>query len=553
MKKKSLLSLLFVCSMTLAACGGSSDKTADSGAATSKEGDLKEYRVCVLQEMPSADLSIATDTISFAALNNVYEGLYRLNPESKVEAAGAAEMAEVSEDGLVYKIKLRDDAKWSNGDNVTAADYVYGWQRTVDPATGSQYAYLYENVANAKAIMADEAAADTLGIKAVGDYELEITLDTATPYFDYLLAFPSFFPQHQATVEEYGTDFAQTSENAVYNGPYVLADFDGPGVDTEWSYLKNDKYWDAKTVQMDKISVSVVKESATGLSLFQNDQADEVVLTGELAQQNANDPEFVVVKNSRTSYIEMNQREADSEFNNENLRKALSYAIDREALVTNVLGDGCVASKTLVPEGMSFNPETGDDFIEDSNTAMEYDLEKAQEYWEKAKKELGITEFSFELLADDQDSTKRVGEYIQGAWSEAFDGMTVKLITVPFTVRLDRSDSGDFDVVIGGWGADYSDPSSFTDLFTTGNSYNRGHWENPEYDALVKSAATTNATNPEARWQDLLEAEELISAQAGAIPVYQKAEGHLRSEKIKGVVANGAGAPYEYKWVYIEE
>lgn len=554
MKKKWGYGVVAVCGIVLAGCstgGTSSTGESSSGSGTAAADQI--FNVVVQQEMPSADLSLATDTISFSALNNVYEGLYRLDADSKPEPAGAAELAEVSEDGLTYKLKLREDAKWSNGEPVTAADYVYGWQRTVSAETGSEYAYLFAPVTNAEAITAGEKDASELGIKAVSDYELEITLTTPTPYFQYLLAFPSFFPQSQAVVEDNGDQYASTSDNAVYNGPFVLAGFDGPGTDTEWSYEKNDQYWDKETVKLDTINVSVVKESSTSLNLFQDGQADDVILTGELAQQMANDEAFVSEPLARTSYIELNQREEDSPFRNEDLRKAISYAIDRDALVTSILGDGSLASTGLIPKGMTFNPTDNTDFVDEAESVIEYDQEKAKEHWEKAKEALGIDSLSFEILASDTDSTKKAIEYIQSAIQDTLDGVKVSLSPVPFSVRLDRSNSGDFDVVMGGWGADYADASSFTDLFVTDNSYNRGRWTNEEYDAAVKSSATTNAGNPDARWQDLLDAEKIIMDQQGVIPVYQNVEAHLRAPKVKGVVSHGAGAQYDYKWAVIEE
>ncbi|OOG26103.1 peptide ABC transporter substrate-binding protein [Enterococcus casseliflavus] len=554
MKKKWGYGVVAVCGIVLAGCStGGTSSTGESSSGSGTAATEQIFNVVVQQEMPSADLSLATDTISFSALNNVYEGLYRLDADSKPEPAGAAELAEVSEDGLTYKLKLREDAKWSNGEPVTAADYVFGWQRTVSAETGSEYAYLFAPVTNAEAITAGEKDASELGIKAVGDYELEITLTTPTPYFQYLLAFPSFFPQSQAVVEDNGDQYASTSDNAVYNGPFVLAGFDGPGTDTEWSYEKNDQYWDKETVKLDTINVSVVKESSTSLNLFQDGQADDVILTGELAQQMANDEAFVSEPLARTSYIELNQREEDSPFRNEDLRKAISYAIDRDALVTSILGDGSLASTGLIPKGMTFNPTDNTDFVDEAESVIEYDQEKAKEHWEKAKEALGIDSLSFEILASDTDSTKKAIEYIQSAIQDTLDGVKVSLSPVPFSVRLDRSNSGDFDVVMGGWGADYADASSFTDLFVTDNSYNRGRWTSEEYDAAVKSSATTNAGNPDARWQDLLDAEKIIMDQQGVIPVYQNVEAHLRAPKVKGVVSHGAGAQYDYKWAVIEE
>ncbi len=554
MKKKWGYGVVAVCGIVLAGCStGGTSSTGESSSGSGTAAAEQIFNVVVQQEMPSADLSLATDTISFSALNNVYEGLYRLDADSKPEPAGAAELAEVSEDGLTYKLKLREDAKWSNGEPVTAADYVFGWQRTVSAETGSEYAYLFAPVTNAEAITAGEKDASELGIKAVSDYELEITLTTPTPYFQYLLAFPSFFPQSQAVVEDNGDQYASTSDNAVYNGPFVLAGFDGPGTDTEWSYEKNDQYWDKETVKLDTINVSVVKESSTSLNLFQDGQADDVILTGELAQQMANDEAFVSEPLARTSYIELNQREEDSPFRNEDLRKAISYAIDRDALVTSILGDGSLASTGLIPKGMTFNPTDNTDFVDEAESVIEYDQEKAKEHWEKAKEALGIDSLSFEILASDTDSTKKAIEYIQSAIQDTLDGVKVSLSPVPFSVRLDRSNSGDFDVVMGGWGADYTDASSFTDLFVTDNSYNRGRWTSEAYDAAVKSSATTNAGNPDARWQDLLDAEKIIMDQQGVIPVYQNVEAHLRAPKVKGVVSHGAGAQYDYKWAVIEE
>lgn len=554
MKKKWAFSVVALSGLVLAGCYGGSANTKSSNSASGNSTDGGGvFNLVVPQEMPTADLSLATDTISFTALNNVYEGIYRLDKDSKPQPAGASELAEVSEDGLTYKIKLREDAKWSNGDPVVAADYVYGWQRTVDDATASEYAYLFAPVANAEEITAGKKDKSELGIKAVGDHELEITLTKQTPYFQYLLAFPSFFPQKQSVVEENGDAYASASDKAVYNGPFTLTDFDGPGTDTEWSYKKNDNYWDKDAVKLSEIKVSVVKESSTALNLFKDGQADDVILSGELAQQNANDPAYTSVKEARTSYIELNQREADSPFKNVNLRKAISYSINRDALVKQVLGDGSVVSTGLIPADMSKNPETNEDFAKEAGKLVSYDKDKAKEYWEKAKKELGIDSLEFNLMASDDDASKKVIEYIQNSIQENLDGVKVKPTPVPFSVRLDRSSSGDFDTVLGGWAADYADPSSFTDLFVAGNSYNRGQWSNADYDKVVDDSGNKDAGDEQARWADLQEATKIMADDMGVIPVYQKAEGHLVNEKIKGIVHHAAGASWDYKWTYVEE
>ncbi len=314
-KKWAVFASLLTVGTLLSGCSTGGSKQANNANA-------KSLNFVVQQEMPTADLSVASDTVSFTALNNVYEGLYRQDKNNELVLAGASEKPEVSEDGLTYKFKLRPDAKWSNGDSVKAQDYVYGWQRTVDPKTASQYAYLFSAIENGKETNAGTKAVSDLGIKAVGDYEIEIKLSQAIPYFERLLTLPIFFPQNQKVVEQYGKDYAINSDNAVYNGPYVLKNFSGPGTDDSWTYAKNEQYWDKSAVNLDSINVSVVKDSSTALNLFKNNQADDIVLTGELAQQNRNDEAYQSILQATTQYLEFNQRDSNSIFKNDNLRKA---------------------------------------------------------------------------------------------------------------------------------------------------------------------------------------------------------------------------------------
>ena len=553
MKKKWAIATLAVCGLVLAGCstGNSSKKEESKSSDTAAVAKKQVFNMVEGAEMPSADLSLATDEVSFSALNNCYEGLYRLDKDNKPIPAGAAEMAKVSDDGLTYTLKLREDAKWSNGDPVTAKDYVYGWQRTVDPKTASEYAYLFEPVANASDITAGKKATSELGIKAVDDYTLEIKLAKVTPYFDQLLAFPIFFPQNQKVVEKFGSDYATKSENAVYNGPFTLEGFDGPGTDTEWSYAKNDTYWDAKNVKLDKINVSVIKESSTALNLFKDGQSDQVTLNGELAQQMANDEAFLTIPEASTFYLEFNQKDEKSPYRNANLRKAISYAINRDSLAKQVLANGSIATTNLMPEKFIYDPKTKKDFVKEAKSPVKYDKKKAKEYWEKAKKELGVDEVKLDILSSDSDVAKKMLEYLQGSLQENLPGLKVSVSPVPFSVRLDRSNKGDFDTVLSGWGADYADASSFLDMFTIGNSYNRGNWNNEEYTKLVRAAATTDAADEEKRWDDFVKAEKIIMDEQGVVPIYQKAVAYMRNPKVKGIVNHPAGAKYDFKWTYI--
>lgn len=553
MKLKKLVYLGFISTvvLTLAAC--STDSGTEETAATGEETLAKEQVVSfgIPQEVASLDLATATDKVSFGVLNQIYEGFYRMNAKNEPIPAGAKALAEKSEDGLTYTLELRDGAKWSDGEPVTAHDYVYAWQRVVTPATASEYAYLFESVKNGAAIIKGEAEPKTLGIEAVSDSEVKITLETPTPYFDSLLAFPTFFPLQEKTVKKYGKDFANSSETATYNGPFVLADFDGVGSDLEWSYKKNDQYWDAEAVKLSEVKAVVVKEASTALNLFEDNMLDDVILTGELAQQYRDNDSYIGERDGRTVYIDTNKGDKDSQFNNLNLRKALALVVDGEAIVNSVLGDGSTASTGIVPSELAVNPETKKDFVEDSGAHKTFDLEAGKDFFEKAKKELGVETIKFDILTDDNDSTKKIAEYLQGVYKETL-GIETTVTAVTKPIRLDRMSKGDFEMGLTAWGADYNDPSSFLDLFVTGNSYNRGLYTNPKYDALIEKASTTDATDPKARWATYLEAEKLLlSEDYGVMPIYQVVEGHLRNPKVKGYVSHTAGASYDYKDMYV--
>lgn len=555
MKKWAYLGLVATLALSLAACGGGGggDTTETTGGKTETSAELADEQVfhtVVEQEISSADLSLNTDVVGGLVLNNIYEGMYRFDENNELVPAGAIEDPEVSDDGLTYTFKLREESKWSNGDPVTADDYVYGWQRTVNPETKSEFAYLHSIVKNGEAIANGDMDPSELGIKALSDYELEVELEVPTPYFMNLLTFSTYFPQHKETVEEYGDEFASTSEKAVYNGPFILTEFDGPGTDTDWTYKKNDTYWDKDNVKLETITAQVQKEGNTALNLYQAGDVDDIRLTGELAQQMADDPDLVIEKQASTYYLELNQIEKDSIFRNKDVRKAISLSIDREAIAANILGDGSVAASGLVPSEMMFDPKTEKDFAEEAGNQLDFDSKKAKEHWEKAKKDLGKDEIEVEILASDADWAKKVAEYLQGVLEENLDGLKVSVSAVPLSVRIDRSNNGEFDIVVGGWSADYADSSSFQELFTTGNSYNRGHYSNKEYDEKVKEAATTYANDPEKRFATLVEAEKIIMGDLGVVPLYQTAEAHLRSPQIKGVAIHPAGASYDYKWAY---
>ncbi|MHC5226815.1 peptide ABC transporter substrate-binding protein [Enterococcus sp. LJL99] len=549
MKKQIIRGITVAMSlMFITACGQT--KSTDSSSEGQESTELakdQSFKIAVQAEVPSIDPSLQTDVIGYGVVKNTGEGLYRLDKEGVPALAGAEEEPTVSEDGKSYLFKLRQDAKWSNGDPVTAEDYVFAWQRTTNPETQAEFAYLYEPIKNYPQIAKGEASVDTLGIKAVSDYELEITLEQPLAYFKDLLTLPTFFPQNKAEVTKNGKESYSTSEKAVYNGAFVLTGYKGPGISTSWKYEKNPNYWDQENVTMDSIDVEVIKEAGTALNLFESGQIDDIIVSGEQAQQLKDSKEFIAQLQSNTMWLQFNQTK--KEFQNENVRKAISAAIDRESLTSIILGNGSIPSTSLIPEGMMKNPETGEDFAKEAGDYLAYKPEEAKEYWEKAKKELSIDELTIDILASDTDSSKRIVEYLQGSIEDALPGMKVTVSPVPFAVRLDRSNTQNFDLVMGGWSAIYPDASNFTTLFTSDNANNNGKYSDQAYDEAVALAAGKYAQDVEKRWDELQKADQIIMEDMGVCPLYQSAEAHLRNTHLKGIIP--AMAQLDFKYSYI--
>ena len=534
-------SLLF-----LAACGS---KSSSSSSSSSKQ--VANWTESA--ELPTMDLSKSTDVVSSDMLNNTNEGLYRIGKNGSI-TPGIAKATKVSNGGKTYTFTLRKNAKWSNGDKVTAKDFVYGWQRTVDPKTASQYAYLYSGIKNADQIANGKKAVSTLGIKADGDYKLTVTLDKPIAYFKKLMGFVNFFPQNENAVKKYGSKYGTTSSDMVYNGPYKMTGWKGTNL--TWTLKKNNNYWDKKNVKMSAINYQVVKDPSTGLNLFNSNKVDYTTLSSTQVKNYKTNKDYLVRKTASTFYVEFNRDDSNKTlakaFKNKKIRQAMSLAINRKEFVKNTLGDGSTVSKGYVSQDLAKNPKTGKDFTSDAYVAssVEYDQAKAKKLFKEGMKEIGETKLSVKLLSDDTDGAKKTTEYIQGAW-EKLPGMSVTNQNVPFKTRLARSQAGNFDTVISAWNADFTDPISFLSLFTSSNSYNNGKYNSPAYDSAITKAEGSDSNDTSARWSDMVSAEKQLMDDQGVIPIYQQAAATLTRTKFKGIIYNTAGTNYNLKYMHV--
>lgn len=554
-----LLVAVLVVSMVLAACGGGKDEgsTKNSSGEDAAKSEEQVLNFINGDYIPSMDPSKVTDEYGFQFVGATMEGLYRLGEDGEIKEGIAKGEPEVSEDGLTWTFKLREDAKWSNGDPVTAHDFVYSWQRAVKPETKSEYGpYMMAGVIkNADEISKGELPVEELGVKAIDDYTLEVQLANPTPYFESLTTFGTFMPLNQKFVEEHGENFATSEATLLFNGPFKLDIKDDNQNITqanEWKLVKNEDYWDADTVQLEEINFVVSKDPQTNVNLYNEGDIDRADLSADLVDQYISHDDYRIVPQASVFYLKMNQERKGEQtpLANKNIRNAINNAIDREALV-NVLNNGSIAATGLIPKDFVTVPGGGD-FREENGDFAAYDKDTALEAWNKGLEELGVDSIELELLtADSEGATKTFNENLAHQLETNLPGLKVNIKPVPFKNRLQLDTDQDYELQVAGWGPDYLDPFTFLSLFVTDGGNNKMGYSNAEYDQLISETQTT--TDQEQRYQKFLEAEKILLEESGIAPLYQRARSQLHSPKIQGEIINKFGATYEWKWAYVAE
>ncbi|WP_430790005.1 peptide ABC transporter substrate-binding protein [Virgibacillus flavescens] len=553
-----LLALGLLLSVFMVACSGgnegSTDSEGNSGEGNEEpaaEGEEVEQVLNLINgdTIPTMDASLATDEYAFQFLGSTMEGLYRLGEDTKL-MPGIATEHNVSEDALTWTFTLREDAKWSNGDPVTANDFVYAWQRAVNPDVGSEYGpYMMGGVIkNATAISKGEMPIEDLGVKADGDYKLVVTLEKPTPYFESLTAFGTFLPLNQKFVEEQGDNYATSSETLLSNGPFML---DGwKSTSQKWNLVKNTDYWDAETVTIEKMTYDVVKDPQVGVDLYEKGTVDRAGISSDLVDQYASHEDFVITPETTLFYLKMNQTKSEA-LANVNIRKAISKAINKQAMVDEIINNGSIVSNGFVPQKFASHPETNEDFREINGDLVTFEVEEAKKLWEKGLEELGKSEVKLGFLAGDSATSKLMNEYIANQLETNLSGLTIELQQVPFEQRLELDTAQNYDIQFAGWGPDYIDPNTWLNLWVTDGGNNHMGFSNEKYDKLIEQAGGELALEPVKRFEAFLEAEKILAEEAAVAPLYQSARAQLISPKIEGVINNPMGATYEYKWASV--
>ena len=495
----------------------------------------------------SLDTNLATDGESFEVIADCIDGLMQMDADGAAIPA-IAESYDLSDDGTVYTFHLRD-AKWSNGAAVTAKDFEFAWKRIAKEA--GEYAYLLDTsvgcIKNADAIIYEGADPDTLGVKAIDEKTFEVTLEVPVSFFPSLMYFPTFYPINEEfynSLEEgtYGTSPA----TFLSNGAFVLEDYT-PGTAT-LSVKKNADYWDADRVQLAGIKYQVVGSSDNALTAYRTGALDLVTISGNqvaAAQKDASLSQSLKVTGAGYMwYLSFSQTEKNAQngkLANANLRLAITNAIDRDNLVDNYVMDGSLATYTAVPPQFAASSTTGEDFSADQDAFLDYvgyDPEKALEYYEKAKAELGVDSFEFTMIYgnNEGDEVAKVAQAIKEDVEDALPGLVINLQPMTKAERLDKMQNDNYDVALTRWGPDYADPMTYLGMWITDNSNNYGFWSNADYDQLIKDCTTgAYITDYDARWAALFQAETLVMQEAVIAPLYTKANANLILDGVEGV------------------
>lgn len=539
LKKITAAGLLTASALVLAACG----QQKNSQSQTKQVLNWTESA-----QISTQDPSLTTDSTSFQALLNTQEGLYRLDKKQKPQLA-LAKSAKVTDGGKTYTFVLRD-AKWSNGQAITANDFVYSYRRTLNPKTKSSMAFYLYQIVNAEAINAGKKPVSSLGVKALSKNKLQIKLVRPVSYFKLLLAFPLFFPENQQFIEKVGSKYGTAAKYTISSGPFKLTKWTGSN--KQFTLVKNQNYWDKKNVKLDKVNETISETSSTAYNLYQAGKLDETYLTGEQVKANKGKSTFYDRPASAIQRLELNRKKVKA-FNNFNIRRALSLAIDRESLA-KVLSDGSVAAKGFVPSGMGNNPTTGEAFYKEAyvKEAVSYNLKEAKKYLAKGYKELGIKFLNLNLTVSDTDSAKQVGEFLQSKQGE-LPGVKITVTTLPYTTLISRQSAGNYQLTIKNWQAILGDPINFLDVFEKDSSYNTSGFASSKYDQLLNEAENVYGNKPVQRWKRLVAAEKLLMNEQGTIPLIQTAKPQLVQSYVKNVSYNPLGIPYDFKLVYIKK
>ncbi len=516
-------------------------------AVTASADDAGYLGVMLGTNVMSLDTNLATDGDSFEVIADCIDGLMQMDKDGAAVPA-IAESFDVSDDGLTYTFHLRD-AKWNNGTPVTASDFVFAWRRIAKEA--GEYAYMLDEIGNIKGaaeiISGEVSDLTTLAVSAPDDKTLVVELNVPVSFFPSLMYFPTFYPINEEFYNSLADGTYGTSpETFLSNGAFTLESYT-PGT-ANLAVKKNPDYWDADRVKLAGINYQVVGSSDNALTAFLNKTLDVVMVSGN--QVDAAKKDAALAENLKVTgagymwYLSFSQTEKNAQggmLANKNLRLAISNAIDRDNLVDNYVMDGSLATYTAVPPQFAASSTTGEDFSANQDAFTDYvgyNPDKAAEYLEAAKQELGVDTFSFTMIYGNNEGAEvqKVAQAIKEDVEDVLPGVEINLQSMTKAERLEKMQNDNYDIALTRWGPDYADPMTYLGMWITNNSNNYGFWSNAEFDQLIADCTTgAYITDYDARWEAMFKAETIVMQEAVIAPLYTKANANLITAGVEGI------------------
>lgn len=526
--KKKLLALTLTAFMgfsVLAGCSGSQPADGGDAAGDSAEPKIVRHNLGADPQTIDPALNSAVDGAIF--LVNVFEGLCKTDDKEKA-VPGMAESWEVSEDGLTYTFMLRD-AKWSDGEPVTANDFEYAWKRALDPVTAAEYAYQMYYLKGGEAFNSGEGSADEVGVKAIDEKTLEVTLESATPYFLELTAFPTYFPVRKDIVEADPEGWALNMDTYISNGPFKAV---------EWSHndvlrvVKNENYYNADKVMLDGIDFYMIVEESTAMSAYESGEVDyiENIPTDQIPTLQESNEDFEIQPYLGTYFYVFNT--SKEPVNDPKVRQALTLAIDRQAIVDVVTKAGQKPASGFVPEGMtlsdgsSFRAAAGDFAIPPTAN-----IEEAKKLLAEAGYPDGQGFPTIEVMYNTLEAHKAIAEAIQEMWKQNL-GINVELRNEEWKVFQETRTQGDFIIARHGWIGDYVDPMTFLDMWLSNSGNNNAQWKNDDYDQAIADSKKASGADRDAL---MMKAEKIMMDDWITMPIYYYTKPTLLQPYVKNV------------------
>ena len=551
MKKKLSLGLAagFLCAAILAGCGGGgssetepqtigeptaeAEESAQETEAVEPTG-AQELTFVLNNEPDSLDPSYTNNSFAAPFLTNLFEGLVTYDENGEI-APGNAESWDVNEDMTVYTFHLREGLKWSDGTPLTAEDYVYSALHVMTPTTTSQYVNMMTDyILNGQEYYDGTATAEEVGVKALDENTVEYTLKQPTPYFVDVTSMWVYAPVQQATVDANGDKWSTAADTYVSNGPFKVAEINmGESVVLE----RNENYWDAENVTLEKLTFRYILDQSTALTAYENGEVDGVrnIPSGDIARLKAENAGTHTIHVYGTVYYNFNCEKEP--YNNPLVRKALNLAIDREAIINNVVQLDAEPAYSILAPGYVVD---GTDILEGRSTyemSPTADVEAAKAALAEAGYPDGEGFPTVQLSFYSDDTVKKVAEAIQEMWQTNL-GINVEVTSADWAVFYSGVQNGDYEVAAMGWSADYVNPMSFLPLLATDDVTNTSFYSHPDYDALVEQAKVEQ--DPAAFAELVRQADELLSSDYPVMPLYYKADTYLLKDYVTGVYTDSS-------------